>query len=214
MYKKIWGLKQLEKMGFPVPQYQIIDITEDKPSEPREYLSERIGKLKIPHHVGDAVGVTIRVSMPGRLDKLARHGGLHVTEANEVIERILEKYRQYGSRSRIIVQYTVDARCSGTILKEDDVCVVETVFGDAPPLLEGDAISYERWAFSLTSRQWSKERTCLVTGGDKSVLTNEDLRRFEKYLEILPRGVYLEWSISKHDDLFFYEYCKFNNQPS
>lgn len=200
-------------MRFPVPHYQIIDITEDAPSEPREYLLERIGKLKIPHHAGDAIGVTIRVSMPGRLDKLARHGGLHVTETDEVLERILEKYQQYGPRSRIVVQYTVDARCSGTILKEDDVCIVETVFGDAPPLLEGHAISYERWAFSLTSRQWSKERTCRVAGGERSVLTIEDLRRFEEYLEKLPRNVYLEWSISKLDDLFFYEYCKLNNQP-
>jgi hypothetical protein len=212
MYKKIWGLKKLEKMGFPVPKYQVIDITENELSEPRKYLSETIRRLKIPHDTGYAVGVTIRVSMPGHLDKITRHGGLHVTEDNELIERILEKYRQYGPCSKIVVQYTVDARCSGTILKEKDVCIVETVFGDAPALLEGNAISYERWTFLLASRQWRKERTYLVAGKERPVLTVEDVQKFEKYLDLLPSDVYLEWSISKRDDLYFYEYCKLNNQ--
>lgn len=208
MYKKIWGLKQLEKLGFPVPQYRVIDITKDKPLELREYLSERIEKVKIPNDVGNAIGVTIRVSMPGDLDKLARHGELHVTMMNEVLKGILEKYQQYGPRSIIIVQHTIDARCSGTILKENDSSIIEAIFGDAPPLLEGYVTNYERWVFSPVFGGWNKERGYIESNEERPVLTQVDLQKLEKYLKLLPRNVYLEWSISKSGKQYFYEYCR------
>lgn len=210
MYKKILGLKQLEKMQFPIPPYQVIDITSDKPSDVKEYILNAIKKVRIPHEPGDRIGVTIRVSMPGTLDKLTKHGGLHVTEKEEIIKRIHGKYQQYGPNSKIIIQHTVDARCSGAILKEDDSCVLEAIPGDAPPLLEGHVVNYEKWIFFLKSGKWTKEKTYRVGENERLVLVSEDLQRFEKYIGALSNKAYLEWSISKCGELFFYEYCKLN----
>jgi hypothetical protein len=214
MYKKIWGLKQLEKLGFPIPPYQIIDISKDKPLDLRKYLLHIIEKVGIPLDIGNAIGVTIRVSMPGRLDRQAAHGGLHVTEIDELIESINVKYRKHGPLCRILVQHTIDARCSGTILREADSCVIEAIPGDAPALLEGWATDYERLNFSLASKKWTKEKLFLENGKERTVLTKRDLQKLERYLEVLPPDVYSEWSISKRGGLFFYEYCKLNNHPN
>ena len=211
IYKKISGLEQLEEMRFPVPAYQVIDITEDKPHELRKYLLDKVWKLQIPHDAGNVVGVTIRVSMPGFLDKLTTHGGLHVTDMNDILAGIVAKYRQYGPSSKIVVQHTVDARCSGAVLKEDNCCVVETIPGDAPPLLEGHSTDFERWGFQLTTGEWKKERIYKMGDKKESVLSQGDLKKLEKYLRMLPCNAYVEWSISKRDKLLFYEYCKLNN---
>jgi hypothetical protein len=211
MYKKIWGLKQLEKLGFPVPPYQIIDISKDKPLDLRKYVLHTLEKVGVPHDIGNAIGLTIRVSMPGRLDRAA-HGGLHVTDIDELIKRIDVKYRKHGPLCKIFVQHTIDARCSGTILGEADSCIIEAIPGDAPALIEGRATDYERLGFSLASKKWTKKKLFLENGEERTVLTKRDLQKLEGYLEVLPPNVYLEWSISKRDDLFFYEYCKLNNQ--
>jgi hypothetical protein len=211
MYKKILGLKQLEKMQFPIPRYQVIDITLDKPSDVREYISDAIETVTVPLEPRDRIGVTIRVSMPGPLDKLTKHGGLHVTEKEDIIRRVLEKYQQYGPNSKIIIQHTIDARCSGAIIKEDDSCVIEAIPGDAPLLLEGQAASYEKWLFFLKSGKWTKEKTYQTGENEREVLLSKDLQKFEKYVRTLPSKAYLEWSLSKRGELFFYEYCKLNN---
>jgi hypothetical protein len=211
MYKKIWGLRQLEKMHFPIPPYRIIDITSDQPSDVKEYILNILEKVRIPHEEGDRVGVTIRVSLPGPLDKLAKHGGLHVLDKEEIIKRIIGKYKQYGPTSRIIIQHTIDARCSGAILKEDDFCVFEAIPGDAPPLLEGYATIYEKWIFFSKSGKWKKEKPFQIGNSVREILISEDLQKFEKYVRALPIKAYLEWSISKSGDLFFYEYCKLIN---
>lgn len=210
MYKKILGLKQLEKMQFPIPPYQVIDITSDQPSDVREYILNAIEKVKIPNDPGDRIGVTIRVSMPGPLDKLAKHGGLHVTDVEEAIRSTKEKYTKYGPSSKIIIQHTVDARCSGAILKEEESCIVETVPGDAPPLLEGQTTEYEKWIFSLKTHKWMKGRTYGSGNSEKPILFPEDLQKFETFIRLLNDRVYLEWSISRCGKLFFYEYCKLN----
>jgi len=211
IYQKIWGLKKLEKMGFPVPPYEIIDITKDKPENLRDYSLRKIDKVKIPHEVGDRMGVTIRVSMPGQLDKLAKHGGLHVIEESEVLKKVLDKYKEYGPNSKILIQHTVDARCSGAILKEDAHCVIETIPGDAPPLLEGHSTNYEKWVFLLKSGLWQKERAYVANNQELPVLTRDDLQKLERCLKLLTSDAYLEWSISKKGELFFYEYCKLIN---
>ncbi len=198
-------------MGFPVPAYVVIDMASDKPIELRSYLLNKIEQIGIPLEPSDRVGVTIRVSMPGPVDKLAKHGGLHGTDKEEIIKRILERHDKYGPNSKIILQHTVDARCSGTILKEDDFCVLEAIPGDAPPLLEGYADSYEKWLFSLKSGKWTKAKTYQMDENKRLVLVSKDLQRFEKYIRALSNKAYLEWSISKCDELFFYEYCKVNN---
>jgi hypothetical protein len=211
IYGKIRGLEQLEELGFPVPPYQILDVSGDKPSELESYLLKKIELANVPNKPGDMVGVTIRVSMPGSLDKSAHHGGLHVTKQNEVLREVLAKYHQYGSKSKIIIQHTVDARCSGTILKEGNCFVIETIFGDAPPLLEGRKTNFEKWTFSMSSGKWKLEWANVIDGDAKPILTREDLRILERYVKISPEDVYLEWSISKNGEVFFYEYHKFQN---
>ena len=214
MYKKILGLKQLEKMGFPVPPYQVIDITEDKPVDVKDYVLNKIREVGIPCVKGDSIGVTIRVSMPNDLDKLAKHGGLHVTEEKEVLNRVLEKYQQYKPQGKIVVQHTVDARCSGTILKENEHAIIEAIFGDAPPLLEGEVTNYEKWVFLLQSREWKKERAYMQGDREIAVLTLEDIELLEGYIRTLPSDAYLEWSISKNTKLYFYEYYKLKTKTN
>lgn len=208
VYLKIWGLKELERMGFPVPAYEVVDIARDLPTDLNSYLSSKVEKVKIPCEMGDRIGVTIRVSMPGQLDKISKHGGLHVTEKAEILKRIVDRYRHYGPSSKIIIQHTVDARCSGAILKEECNCIVETILGDAPPLLEGVSTNYEKWVFEPTSGLWRKEKAYLTNNRELPVLTQYDRKKLENYLRLLPSSAYLEWSISKQNALFFYEYCK------
>lgn len=207
MYRKIWGLKQLEKLGFPFPHYTIIDITSDAPAHVEKYVLRKIRQVGIPHVKDDRIGVTVRVSMPGPLDKVAKHGGLHIMEEKEVLRRVLEKYQQYRPDGKIVVQHTVDARCSGTVLRENDHITIEAIFGDAPPLLEGEVTDYEKWVFLLESERWKKEKAHLCGNKEVEILTREDIESLEGYVKTLSyRIVYLEWSISKSNKLYFYEY--------
>ena len=214
VYRKIRGLRQLEKLGFLCPPYQVIDIGGDKPVDIEEYVLRKVRQVGIPHVKDDRIGVTIRVSMPGTLDKLAKHGGLHVTEEKEVLKRVLEKYQQYKPDGKIVVQHTVDARCSGVMLKENGHITIEAIPGDAPPLLEGEVTNYEKWVLRARARKprrWEKEK--VYTYGDKEVaiLGPKDVQKLEAYTELLPGNTYLEWSISKSGKLYFYEYCKLKN---
>lgn len=214
MYEKIWGLKQLENLALPYPPYEVIDIDRDKPADIEEYVIKKIRHVSIPYMKNDRIGVTIRVSMPGTLDKLAKHGGLHVTEEKEILKRVLEKYRQYKPGGKIVVQHTVDARCSGTILKENDRAIIEAIFGDAPPLLEGEAADYERWIFLSKLGRWKKERVYIQDDKERAVLTPKDIQTFEGYIRRLPSNVYMEWSISRSGKLYFYEYSKLSSRRS
>lgn len=213
MYKKIWGLRQLEKLGFPCPPYQIIDITEDRPQDIERYVLRKIRQVGIPCIKGDRVGVTIRVSMPGALDKLAKHAGLHVVEEKEVLRRVLQKYEQYKPDGKIIVQHTVDARCSGAVLKENGHITIEAIFGDAPPLLEGEVHSYEKWKYFPESDKWNKEETLDQAGKEVEVLSEKDIEILMSYVRLLIGDAYLEWSIAKNDKLYFYEYYEPKSNP-
>ncbi len=213
MYKKIWGLQKLEELDFPVPPYEVIDISEDCPNNIREYLLQKIEKATIPSKPEDRVGVTIRISMPGRLDKLAKHGGLHQTDKEEIVRRITEKYKQYGPKSKIIIQHTVDAKCSGAIVKETSYAILECILGDAPPLLEGSTNNYEKWKLHLESQNWKKEKNYSLHCRETNILTNNELSTFSKLIEKLPNSTYVEWSISKNSKFYFYEYSKLKSQP-
>lgn len=211
MYKKIWGLRQLEKLSFPYPPYEVIDISGNNPVDINEYVLKKIRQVGIPQIKGDRIGVTIRVSLPGTLDKFAKHGGLHVTEEKEVLKRVLDRYQRYKPDGKIVVQHTVDARCSGTLLKEHGEIVVETIFGDAPPLLEGESVNYETWIFQLRNRKWKKEKAYKSDDREVSILMPSDIHKFEEYAKFLVSNTYLEWSISKSNKLYFYEYLKLKN---
>ena len=209
MYKKIWGLQQLERMKLPFPPYKVIDIAEVESAGGHESVLEKIRQVGIPNIRGDRVGVTIRVSMPGSLDKVAKHGGLHVVEEREVLRKVLERYERYERYGKIIVQHTVDARCSGAVLKEKDKIIIEAIPGDAPPLLEGETSTYEKWVYSRGLGSWKKERNFFQGDAQVAVLTTKDLNILHKFVEIV-RGtdVYLEWSIAKNGKPYFYEYSE------
>ena len=212
MYRKIWGLKQLERLGFPYPPYQVICITEDKPENVKKYILGKIRQLDIPLIKGDRIGVTIRVSMPGDLDKIGKHGGLHLIEEEDILKRILAKSDQYKPWGRIVIQHTVDAICSGAILKETEQAIIEAIFGDAPPLFEGSVTDYERWSFDSRFWSWKKEKACVQSDKKVAVLTPSDIEKLETYLILLPCDVYLEWSVSKSGKIYFYEYYKLKNR--
>lgn len=212
MYKKILGLKQLERMSFPYPPYQVIDITEDRPEDVKEYVLRKIRQIGIPFLREDRIGVTVRVSMPGDLDKLAKHGGLHVIDEGEVLKRVLAKYEQYKPEGKIVIQHTVDAKCSGAILKEKEHVTIEAILGDAPPLLEGRVTNYEKWVFNFKSRRWKKKKAYKCGDKELTVLTPKDTRLLEGYVKTLPDNAYLEWSISKSGKLYFYEYCELKSR--
>lgn len=212
MYRKIWGLKQLEKQGLPYPPYVIVDITKDRPVDIEKYVLRKIRQVSIPYIKGDRIGVTIRVSMSGDLDKIAKHGGLHVTGDKEVLRRVVEKYQQYKPHGKILIQHTVDARCSGTILKEDEQVVIEAILGDAPPLLEGEVTDYEKWVFLSESGRWKKERTYTHDDKKVAVLIPKDIEILEGFIRTLPINAYLEWSISKSGKLYFYEYYELKSE--
>jgi len=205
-YRKIWGLKQLEKMGFPIPPYVVVNLHNKPVPEMEKYVREKIKCIGIPKLEGDRVGVTIRVSVPYGLDKVTKHGGLHRIDEGDVVKRVLAKYDQYKPQCKIIVQHTVDAKCSGTLLKENNYAIIEVILGDACPLLEGEVSNYEKWLFRAGI--WEKEKTYQLNGKETSILTFKDIQLFESYIQVLPPNSYLEWSISKNGKIYFYEFYR------
>ena len=193
-------------MGFPVPPYSVIDICGTKNQE--DFLLEKIDALGIPNKIGHMVGLTIRVSMPGELDKLAKHGSLHATNKKQIIAEMIEKCATYGDESKIILQHTVDAKCSGAILKESDRIIIEAIAGDAPPLLEGQVAVYETWIYFPEKGNWKKERSYSLNNIVITLLSATDLGLFERFFSPLPSDCYLEWSLSKDGYLYFYEFLK------
>ena len=129
----------------------------------------------------------------------------------EVLKRVLERYQRYKPDGKIVVQHTVDAKCSGTVLKEHGDIILEAIFGDAPPLLEGKLTNYETWIFFLMHRRWKKEKAYTCGDREVTVLTTSDIQTLEGYAKFLVSNTYLEWSISKSGKFYFYEYLKLKN---
>jgi hypothetical protein len=201
MYKKVQGLKQLELLELPVPRYQIIAIDEDKPSDIEEYVRRKIKLVEVPIQEGDSIGVTIRVSLPTELDKEAVHGGLHNIDENKILQKVLEKYKEYGPRTKIILQYTIDAKCSGNILMENNKIIIEAIPGDAPPLHRGETTDTEIWEYYPDENKWNKKRSFTK----KTLLSFQDLKNLVRYSQRISGNAYLEWSISKNGKVYFYE---------
>jgi len=206
VYMKIRGLQKLEEKGLPCPPYQIIAINEDNPVDGESYIKDKIKSVGIPNIKDDRIGVTIRVSLPEPLDKSGRHRGLHVIEEEDIIKRVLEIHDQYKAKEKVIIQHTVDARCSGAIRKDNEKIYIEAIIGDAPPLLQGKTTNYERWLYFF---KWSKERAYKVNNKEVQILSTSNLNKFLYYLEEFPDPIYLEWSIAKNNQIYFYEYIEF-----
>lgn len=206
MYKKIWGLKKLEEMAFPVPPYVVINFRAACSKKVKNYLQRQIQKVKVPNEPGDRSGVTIRVSMPGKADMSVKHGSLHLTSESKITSETISKHEQYGPKSKIIVQHTVDAKCSGGIVKEHFFASVECLYGDAPPLLEGTTNNFESWRLNLENGAWKIERNYILNGNKTIILTRQELRTFSQFIQKLPSPSYVEWSISANGKFYFYEF--------
>lgn len=206
MYKKIWGLQQLEIMGFLYPPYQIVAINEDKPSDIEKYILQKIKLVGIPNIAKDRIGVTIRVSLPGNLDKVGKHGGLHLIDEKDILKRVLQKHEQYKPLEKIILQHTVDAKCSGVTMKDGGRIIIETIPGDAPPLLQGETSNFESWIYLLDKAKWIKERSYVKNNREVQILSKYELNKFIYYIKKFVKNIYLEWSIAKNGIIYFYEY--------
>jgi hypothetical protein len=211
-YQKIEGLKKLKELGLSVPSYLTIEFPKDDRLDITKEVIEKIQTFKIPKKTGTAVGVTLRVSLPGTMDKSAKHGSLHILTKQKLLNEIMEKYKIYGRQCKIIVQDTIDARSSGAMLREDNRCIVETIPGDAPALLEGKTDSYESWEYSLFSKSWNQKCSFLVDGKIYPILIPSDRETFERIIAKIPNNSYLEWSISKSNNIFFYEFMQFTRR--
>lgn len=205
---KIWGLERLREMGFLYPQYQVISINEDNPKYIEKYVLEKIKLVNVPNIKNDRIGVTIRVSLPGTLDKMGKHGGLHVVEEKEILERVLQKHEQYKPNEKIILQHTVDAKCSGVTMNDNGRIIIETIPGDAPPLLQGETSNFESWSYNLDENKWLKSRSYMYNEGEVQILTDIERNSLLKQVVKFRKNVYLEWSISKIGQIFYYEYLE------
>lgn len=208
MYMKIWGLEKLEEMGFLYPPYQVISINEDNPEDIEKYVLEKIKIVNVPNIKNDRIGVTIRVSLPGSLDKMGKHGGLHVVEEKEILKRVLQKHEQYKPMEKIILQHTVDAKCSGVTMKDNGVIIIETIPADAPPLLQGETSNFESWSYNLDENKWLKSRSYMYDEKEVQILTDIERNSLLKQVVKFRKNVYLEWSISKVGQIFYYEYLE------
>lgn len=205
---KIWGLERLKEMGFLYPQYQVISINEDNPKDIEKYVLEKIRLVNVPNIQNDRIGVTIRVSLPGSLDKMGKHGGLHIIDENEILKRVLQKHEQYKPMEKIILQHTVDAKCSGVTMKDNGRIIIETIKGDAPPLLQGETSNFESWSYYLDEKKWSKNRSYMRNKKDVQILTDIECNSLLKSMIDFNKNIYLEWSISKKGEIFYYEYLE------
>lgn len=208
MYMKIWGLEKLKEMGFLYPQYQVISINEDNPKDIEKYVLEKIRLVNVPNIKNDRIGVTIRVSLSGSLDKMGKHGGLHVIDENEILKRVLQKHKQYKPMEKIILQHTVDAKCSGVSMKDNERIIIETILGDAPPLLQGETSNFESWNYYLDEKKWLKNRSYMRNKKDVQILTDIECNSLLKSMIDFKKNIYLEWSISKKGEVFYYEYLE------
>ncbi len=208
---KIWGLEKLKVMRLPYPLYQVISINEDNPEDIEKYVLEKIKLVSVPNIKNDRIGVTIRVSLPGSLDKMGKHGGLHVTEEKEILKRVLQKHEQYKPMEKIILQHTVDAKCSGVTMKDNGRIIIETILGDAPPLLQGETSNFESWSYYLEENKWSKNRSYTYNEKEVQILTDIERESLLKSAIGFKKNIYLEWSISKKGTIFYYEYLELPN---
>ncbi|MCJ7650946.1 MAG: hypothetical protein MUP85_20230 [Candidatus Lokiarchaeota archaeon] len=209
MYMKIWGLEILKKFRFPYPPYQIISINEEKPLDIEKYVIEKIKLINVPNIPNDRIGVTIRVSLPGSLDKKGKHGGLHVIDEKEILKRVLQKHEQYKPLEKIILQHTVDAKYSGVTMRDNERIIIEVIPGDAPPLLQGETNNFESWTYDLNKNEWSINRSYLNKNEDVQILNDTERDSLVNSIKRLNKNVYLEWSMSKKGEIFYYEYLEF-----
>jgi len=198
-YGKLWGLDELKKSGLNVPEYIVFELKNITFIDYARYIDKKLENFIIPSENNDRIGVTIRVSFPEMIDKVGTHGGLHVINKDEIIQQVISKKQEYGDDVIIFIQHTVDANCSGSIIKEKDRIIIETIPGDAPELLEGRTNDFEIWMKTI---KWNNIRR--HSSGE--ILNIKMIKNIEDMIMNFPNNSYFEWSISKNGKIYFYEY--------
>ena len=197
-YKKIQGLKKIKELGLPFPPYGIIEWEKVTRSE----IKKAVEKLGIPNIEGDRLGVMVRTSNP----KECRTGGrsdLHLDNIDDVIKWTLELKDKNEPDTKFIIQHVVDAKCSGVMLKNSSGIIAEIVLGDAPSLLEGKTSNIERWIYR--NNEWGLESEEY----EEKILNEHHLNKLVKYSKLVPDDSYLEWSLSKDGNFYFYEFMEY-----
>ncbi len=133
-------------MGFPYPPYQVISINDDNPENIEKYVLEKIRLVNVPNVKNDRIGVTLGFHYLEVLLK-GKTWRLHIIDEKEISKRVLQKHEQYRPMEKIVLQHTVDAKCSGVSMKDDERIIIETIIGDALPLLQGETSNFESWNY-------------------------------------------------------------------
>lgn len=190
MGKKVEGMKKLEQLGFPITPYVLI-----KPDE----IDECEKKLNgfIPNQPDYAIGVCLRVSVPGEVDR-EKHGGLHLLNIGEIKLKMKELNSKYNEVV-FIINHCINPKCSGTIMKIDSSIIIECLEGELAPLVEG-RVTPEIWETGFNGK-WESVRSL-------GVLKWNDLNIFYRYINTLTHSCILEWSISKSGNIYFYEFLE------
>ena len=129
----------------------------------------------------------------------------------EILKRVLQKHEQYKPMEKIIIQHTIDAKCSGVTMKDNERIIIETIPGDAPPLLQGETSNFESWSYYLDENKWSRNRSYMYNKKEVRILTDIERESLLKSAIRFKKNVYLEWSISKKGEIFYYEYVELPN---
>lgn len=190
MGKKVEGMKTLEKLGLPFTPYVLI-----KPDE-IDNCEEKLSNF-IPNQPGYAIGVCLRVSIPGEIDR-EKHGGLHLLNINEIKAKMKEISNK-NTEVIFLINHCIDVLRSGTLMKTNCTIIVECIEGELAPLVEGRIIP-EIWKLNC-NKEWEN----ILSLG---VLKKTDLKTFERYINLLQGECILEWSISKSSNLYFYEFLE------
>ena len=57
-------------------------------------------------------------------------------------------------------------------MKDNGMIIIETIPGDAPPLLQGETSNFESWSYYLDEKKWSKSRSYMNDEGEIKILTD------------------------------------------
>lgn len=191
MFDKLQGLEKIKQMGLPHPPYIALENKEVTQSRTKEVIK----KLGIPNLKGERLGIVIRTSGAGRLGGRSE---LHLTNAKDIVDWAIKLKNKNDAHVKLIIQHVVDAKCSGVIIK-DSKTIVEIINGDAPNLLEGKTTEIERWV--IEGNTWK-----LDDNAKQRFLNANNFECLAKYINIIPDYSYLEWSLSKNGNFYFYEF--------
>jgi len=83
------------------------------------------------------------------------------------------------------------------MIKSDGEIKVECIEGELATFIE-ENITPEIW-------KWQEKNECVMASKSSNIFKKDDLKRFTDFLNLLPSNCFLEWTITKSDDLYFHK---------